>query len=58
MSKLNFKPLIIATGILLAMLSIGAPLLSVTSIAIGLFLYIHSTRRAARLEPVKVSRYE
>jgi hypothetical protein len=60
MSKLNSHSIKIATGVLLglALSFMVTPLLIVTSIAVGLFYYIHSTTRAARLEPVKVRRDE
>jgi hypothetical protein len=57
MSILNFKAFVIAAGVLpvLALLILVTPFLIVTSIAFGLFGYIHSITRAARLVPVKVS---
>lgn len=60
MSKLNSHSIKIATGVLLglALSFMVTPLLIVTSIAVGLFYYIHSTTRAARLELVKVRRDE
>jgi hypothetical protein len=60
MSKLNSKTLVITAGVLLALafLFLATPLLIVSSIAFGLFGYIHSITRAARIVPVKVSRDE
>lgn len=60
MSKLFSKTLVIAAGILLvlAFLFLATPLLIVSSIALGLFGYIHSITRAARLVSVKISRDE
>ena len=60
MSKLNSHSIKIATGVLLglALSFMIMPILGVASIAIGLFYYILSTTRAARLEPVKVRRDE
>lgn len=57
MLKRNLKKVIIAAAVLLglALLFMVTPLLIVTSIAIGLFYNTHSTTRAVRLVPVKVS---
>jgi hypothetical protein len=60
MSKPNSHSIKIAAGVLrgLALSFIIMPILDVASIALGLIYFIHSTTRAARLEPVKVRRDE
>ena len=57
MSELNSKTLVIAAGIflVLALLFLATPILIISTIAVGLFGFIHSITQAARHAPVKVS---